>query len=133
MLNRFCSLSTPPSVFNGQYKDGQYRTPTKIKKNTCRFYTVFQVLKVYTSYKNLKDTATRSCIYCCFISFYISRYHFSQIVKTPFNIIWKKDFRHEFSFFNRFTQSTPTLLMAKTFEAWQKFFVNAPLPSNSMD
>ena len=30
-----------------------------------------------------------------FISFYISRYHFSQIFKTSFRIIRKKDFRHK--------------------------------------
>ena len=34
-----------------------------------------------------------------FISFYISRYHFSQIFKTSFSIIWKKDFCFKFSFF----------------------------------
>ena len=33
-----------------------------------------------------------------FISFYISRYHFPQIFRTPFLIIRKKDFGHEFSF-----------------------------------
>ena len=27
-------------------------------------------------------------------------YHFSQIFRTSFNIIWKKDFCHELSFFN---------------------------------
>ena len=32
------------------------------------------------------------------IGFYISRYHFSQIFRTSFRIIRKKDFRHEFSF-----------------------------------
>ena len=42
-----------------------------------------------------------------FISFYISRYHFSQIFKTSFSIIWGKDFYHEFSLLNGFTQ-TPT-------------------------
>ena len=40
------------------------------------------------------------------ISFYISRYHFSQIFKTSFNI-WQKNFCHKFYFFNGFTQ-TPT-------------------------
>ena len=32
------------------------------------------------------------------ISFYIRRYHFSQIFRTSFRIICKKDFRHKFSF-----------------------------------
>ena len=42
-----------------------------------------------------------------FISFYASRYQFSQNFRTSLNIIWKKDCCHKFSFFNRFTQ-TPT-------------------------
>ena len=33
-----------------------------------------------------------------FISFYISRYHFSQVFRSLFRIIHKKDFCHEFSF-----------------------------------
>ena len=33
-----------------------------------------------------------------FISFYISKYHFSQIFRTSFSIIGKKDFCHKFSF-----------------------------------
>ena len=41
-----------------------------------------------------------------FISFCISRYYFSQIFRTSFNIIWKKDFCHKFSFFNGFTQNS---------------------------
>ena len=36
---------------------GPNSIPTKIKKKTCRFYFVFQVLKLYISYKNLKDTS----------------------------------------------------------------------------
>ena len=43
-----------------------------------------------------------------FISFYISRYHFSQFFRTSFNINWKKDFLQKFSFFNGFTQAPPT-------------------------
>ena len=46
------------------------------------------------------------------LAFTSSRYHFSQIFRTSFNI-WQKDFCHKFSFFNRFTQTTtpspPTL------------------------
>ena len=42
-----------------------------------------------------------------YISFYVSRYHFSQIFRTSFNIFWKKDFCHKFSFFNRFTPHPP--------------------------
>ena len=44
-----------------------------------------------------------------YISFYISRHHFSQNIRTSFNIIWKKDFRDKSSFFNGFTHH-PILL-----------------------
>ena len=49
-LNTFCpsskpSLSPTPPVLKGQYQDGQ-NTNQNQKKNTCRFYIVFQVLKV---------------------------------------------------------------------------------------
>ena len=59
------------------------------------------------SCKNLKDTATTDLLFLVvFIrrSFYISRYHFSKIFRTSFNIIWKIDFQHEFSIFNKLTQ-----------------------------
>ena len=39
-----------------------------------------------------------------FIGFYISRF-FAQVFGTSFNIIWKKDFCHKFSFFDGFTTS----------------------------
>ena len=70
------------------------------------FYIVFQVLKVLLI-KICKMQSLDHFIFCCFISFDISRYHFSRNFRTSFNIIWKKDFRHKFSFFNGFTQ-TPT-------------------------
>ena len=70
------------------------------------FYIVFQVLKVLLI-KYCKIQSLDPSFLVVFISFYISRYHFSQVFRTSFNIIWKKDFRHKFSFFNRFTQ-TPT-------------------------
>ena len=70
------------------------------------FYIVFQVLKVLLI-KICKIQSLDLLFLVVFISFYISRYHFSQVFRTSFNIIWKKDFRHKFSFFNGFTQ-TPT-------------------------
>ena len=60
-----------------------------------------------------------------FISFYISRSHFSQIFRTSFNITWKRDFCHKFSFFNRFTQTAP--LTAKIHSVWRKFFCQCSL------
>ena len=47
-LNRFCPLSkkTPtPSVLNRQYQVG-WNTKQNEMKNSCLFYSVFQVLKV---------------------------------------------------------------------------------------
>ena len=60
----------------------------------------------YFSDKNLYDKPPDLLFLVIFISFYISRYHFSQIFRTSFNI-WQEDFCHKFSFFNGFTQ-TPT-------------------------
>ena len=97
-------------------------------KNTCPFYyMVFQVLKVLLI-KICKMQPLDLLFFVVFISFYISRYHFSQIFRSSFNIIWKKDFRHKFSFFNGFTQ-IPILLTTKICWAGQKIFVDVPLSS----
>ena len=73
-------------------------------KNTCPFYTVFQVLKVLLN-KNLFDTATKIfCFFVLFISFYIRRYpFFSQISELHSTLSGKKDFL----LFNRFTRTAP--------------------------
>ena len=78
-------------------------------KNTCPFYIVFQILKVILI-KLCKIQSPDFLLLLVFISFYISRYHFSQIFRTSFKIIWKKDFRHEFSFLNRFTPTRVSIL-----------------------
>ena len=72
------------------------------------FYILFLVLEVVLI-KICKIQSLDLLFLVVFISFYISRY-FSQVFRTSFNIIWKKDFRHKFSFFNRFTQA-PTLIL----------------------
>ena len=104
-LNGFCppvSLPNPPPptlhVLNEHYQDG--KNTKKSMKNTCPFYIVFQVLKVRLI-KVCKIQAPDLLFLVVFISFYISRYHFSQIFRTSFNIVWKKDFRHEFSILMR--------------------------------
>ena len=62
-----------------------------------------------------------------FISIYIIRCHFSQILRTSSNIIWKNDFDRNFSFFHRFTQThLNTPWMTKMREVWPKIFVDAP-------
>ena len=88
-LNRFCILipspHSPPSppVLNGQYQDGE-NTKQNQKKNTYPFYTVFQALKVLLI-KICKLKPLDLLYLVVFISFYISRYHFSQIFKTSFS------------------------------------------------
>ena len=58
---------------------------------------MFQVLKVLII-RICKIKPLYLLFLDAFISFYISRYHFSQIFRTSFNINSKKDFRHKFSF-----------------------------------
>ena len=70
---------------------------------TKTFYTVFQVLKVVLI-KICKIQSLDLLLLVVFLSFYISRYHFPQVFRTSFNIIWKKVFRQKFFFFSRFTQ-----------------------------
>ena len=68
------------------------------------FYIVFQVLKVLLIKICKIHTVTRSFIFCCFYQLLRQQISFSQVFRTSFNIIWKKDFCYKFSFFNGFTQ-----------------------------
>ena len=47
-------------------------------KNTCLFYTAFQVLKVHLI-KTCKAESSDISFLVVFISFYISRYHFTNL------------------------------------------------------
>ena len=74
----------------------------------------------------------RSFISCYLFTFYISRYHFSQILRTSFNLISKKDRLHNFSFSNRFTHPPPSIptpplspLLAKKHHTKQKNIHNS--------
>ena len=89
------------------------------------FYIVFQVFEVLLI-KICKMQSIDFLFLVVFISFYISRHHFSQVFRTLFNIIWKKAFRYKFSFFNGFTQfllppSTTTPLTPKIHYAWRTY------------
>ena len=95
-------------------------------KNICHFYIVLQVLKVFLI-KICKTQPPDLLFLAVFISFYISRYHFSQIFRISFNIIWKKAFCHEFSFSNRFTQTPHPQWPKSTSYVWQKKFFDARL------
>ena len=72
-------------------------------KNTRPFYIVFQVLKVLLI--NICAIQPPDLLFTVvFISCYISRYHFSQILELHLAYSGRR-FRHEFSFFNRFAQT----------------------------
>ena len=65
-----------------------------------------------------------------YISFCITRYHFSQLLRTLFNITWKKIFVMIFPFLmdslNPPSPPPPTHFVAKIYKAWQKFWVDNP-------
>ena len=119
-VNGFCPLSNPFPMFLTD-NNKMDRILTK------RFYIVSQVLKVLLI-KICKIESLDLLFLVVFISFYISWYHFSEVFRTYSRLyIWKKDFRHKFSFFSGFNPShPPAYLRAKICFAWQKFFVNAP-------
>ena len=52
----------------------------------------------HTSYKNFKIEQPDLLFLVVFYLLHQQKYHFSQIFRTSFNIISKKDFCHEFSF-----------------------------------
>ena len=111
------AIKTPPPVSNGQKMD---KILTKI------FYIVFQFSQL-PLIKVCKIQSLALLFLVVFISFYISRYDSLQVVRTSFNIIWKKDFLHKFYFLNGFIQTphphnnSQNLLSVIIF-----FFVNAP-------
>ena len=99
-LNRFFSLSKPTPLFlTENIKMDRIPTKSSEKYMLCPFYIVFQVLNIQV----LNIHLTKICkieppdllFLVVFISFYISRY---IIFRTSFNIISKKNFRHEFFF-----------------------------------
>ena len=96
---------TPTPVLYGQYQD-EWNTNQNRIKNTPPFYIVFQVLKLpLINICKINHQVFYFLLFC--ISFCISRHPFSQIIRTSFSIIWKKDLRHKFSFSNGFTQPLP--------------------------
>ena len=96
---------TPPllPILNGQYQDG-WNTSLNQMKNTPPFHIIFHVLKVLLI-KICKIIQPIFYFLLFYISFYITRHHFSQIFRTSFNIIWKKIFCLKFPLFNGFTQT----------------------------
>ena len=86
------------------------RIPTKIKWKIHAL--LFQVLKVFLI-KLCKIQLPDLLFLAVFISFYTSRYHFSQIFRISFNNIWKKDFCHEFYFLTDSLKLPPPLDLLK--------------------
>ena len=81
---RFYPLSKPSPTPCSQWIISKWiEYQPKSNEKYMPFYTVFEVLKVYMPYKNVDVV---------FISFYISRYHCSQLFRTSFIIIWQKIF-----------------------------------------
>ena len=74
-------------------------TPPKIKKYILFLHCTSSFEGI--SHKNVKDATTSSFISCfllIYIKFYISRYHFSQIFRILFYIIWKNIFITNFPY-----------------------------------
>ena len=95
-------------------------------KNKCPFYIIFQVLKVRLI-KMCKIEPPDLLFIVALISFYISRYHFSQICTSSFKIyLKKKKICLKFFFFNRFTK-IPTPLNGQNPVSVTKVFCRCSL------
>ena len=86
----------------------KYQPKSNEKYMPFLYWIEFQVFKVILV-KTWKMQRPDLLFLVVFIrrSFYISRYHFSKIFRTSFNIIWKIDFQHEFSIFEKLTNPLP--------------------------
>ena len=83
-LNGFCLSNNPPSPLFLTDNIKMDRILTNI------FHNVFQVLKVVLiKICKIQSQDLFFLFHVVFISFYISRYHFSQVFRTSFNIILK--------------------------------------------
>ena len=69
------------------------------------FYIVFQVLKALLI-KIFKIQSLDLLFLMSFLLAITSADIIFHVFRTSLHIIWKKDFRHNFSFFNRFTQTS---------------------------
>ena len=117
------------------------RIPTKIKWKIHAPFILYFKLSRYVLQKFLKYSQIFYFL-VAFISFYLSRYPFSQIFRTSFNTtICRKDFCHNFFLnFNGFTQTLyplndqNLLSVTKVFcrcslHKWQKQDIKIPEPT----
>ena len=103
----FCPISTKPSTHLVSTDNIKMDTiPTKIKWKII-FTLYFKFWRHIRLMLICKIEPPDLLILVIFIIFYISRYNFSQIFRTSFNIIWKKHFCRDF--FNGFTQTPQPL------------------------
>ena len=86
-LNRFCLIGIPQSLFL-TYNIKLDGIPSKIKCKIHACFIVYSSYKKLLVIKNYKIYIATSSSYC--ISFYISRYHFLQLFRTWFKIIYNK-------------------------------------------
>ena len=84
---------------------------------------VFKVLKVLII-KICKIVPPDLLFLVAFISCYIKRYHFSQIIRNSFHFICIKDFRHKFSLMD--SLKTPHPLNGQNPLSVTKVIVDAP-------
>ena len=127
-LNRLCPLNQkqPPPLFLTE-NIKMDRIPTKVIANTCLFYTVFQVLEVLLiKICKIQALGLLFLFFNVFMSFYIGRYHFSQILKTSFSIICRKDSCHKFFFFNRFIKTPHPLKGQNLLQHGKSFLLMLP-------
>ena len=95
-------------------------------RKTCHFYFIFQALKVLLI-NIMRCNPSYFYFLLFYISFYISRYQFSELFRTSFNISYlKNDFRYKFSFLID-SLKAPNSLTAKICKVWHKFLVDTPL------
>ena len=94
-------------------------------KSTCPFY-IGKFEDIILFIKICKIQLPDLLCLVVFISFYISQYHFSQIFRSAFNIMSKKNFCCKFSFFNRFTQTPLPPQQPKFAKCGKSFFWMLP-------
>ena len=93
-----CYIKTSHSLLNGQYQIWW-----NTRQNYMKLHASFTLsFKYYRQVLFIK----RYFLPCCFRwAFTSADIIFCNFFLTSFNIVWKKDFRHKFSFFNGFTQT----------------------------
>ena len=88
------------------------RIPTKIKRKIHALFTLS--FKFWKYFFFCKTQPLGLLFLVIFIYFYINRYNFSQIFKTSFSDIWKKDFCDKFFLSNKVTQTLYRLKQTKS-------------------